>query len=179
MQHKTAPFRHRDYTFKSEAMKLLYETDEYFKSDFSDSSIDNIIEMYDIPEFKELNYSVEHVRDIFRNGICESICMLVKINDSSDEIIKLISLNPLKYIVSLSSINSTDGLLSRVWKNIDSDLTYSDSELIIIDLTFRLDYLVTKYEKLVENGKRNKMDSECLNILKRDVKINELINDTI
>lgn len=100
--------------------------------------------------------------------------MLVKLTDSSKrKLIGLVALNPGDFVSSVSPKNN--GVLGRVWKDMDGQLRYLDDELIIINLDFRYDYLISKYEKMVENGKRPEMIIEHLKTLEREAKINMLI----
>lgn len=173
MQYKKVPFRQKDFHFKSRAIKALVKSDKSFQSDFSNIEIDKIIRMYDIPELQELNYSDDKIRKIFRRGIIESMSMLVKIKDNSGKLKSLTSINPGDYMPSFSTKYNV--VIGRVWKDMDGQLRYLDDELIIIDLDFRYDYLISKYEKMVENGKRPEMTIEHLKTLERDIKINMLV----
>lgn len=62
MQYKKVTFRQKDFNFKSRAIKAFLKSDKSFQSDFSNIEIDKIIQMYDVPEFKQLNYTDDQIR---------------------------------------------------------------------------------------------------------------------
>lgn len=174
MQYKEVPFSQKDFLFRIRALEILSETNESIKSDLNNFELDKIISMYNIPELNELGYTSDEIRKIFKRGIIDSLLMLVKVTDySKGKAIALKQIDPHKLLPSFHDDGNPP--FSKVWKDMDGNVMYYDDELILIDLGFRHNYLISKLEKMMELCIIPKLSTDYLNSLERESKIENLL----
>jgi hypothetical protein len=170
------PLTDMDYAFKLNAINLLLLYDEHFKNDLSDDIVNGCISMYEntIKPFRELNYTQEEIKDIFKRGLSNGYLAFEKITYNG-KLTQLYELNPLDLIPG-SKFNN--GITERFWKNESTGIHYADEQILHISFEYFFSYLSSKYDTLNRLGERPSI-SEHLTKLEREHKINQLVDDTI